>query len=123
MATIGGVFGSLAAFISRFRPSAQPVPADAGIFDEAARRFLFAQTWLVNPGDHNIKEAMYLGDKEMLALKFKSGEIATYENVTIAEALAYFQAPSKGKFQWNFLLVRGKGNKGKSQKPWHYGLG
>lgn len=123
MASFGGMFKSVADFVGQFLggTSSPKLPADTSQFDATAQAFLFGRQWLDNPGDHNIKAAIYLSEKEMLGLRFKDGKVAYYENVTLAEAVSYYQADSKGTWQWNVCLVRGKGNKGKSQKPWSYG--
>ena len=55
-----------------------------------------------------------------LQIAIQGGGIYTVGNISPLEALDFAQAPSKGRWFWDNIAVRGEGNKGKYQKPTSY---
>ncbi len=124
MAFLGDVFTNLKGFLKKLGGSLKPHPQAASVahLQETLRQFLFGFQWLGNSGQHH-RRAMYNADREQLYVEFKSGEIYTIEEVGIGAATTYWAAPRKGIWYWDHVRVRGKGNAGKTQKPYHKGLG
>lgn len=56
-------------------------------------------------------------DGEELEILFNSGKGKAYAGVPWYTAQDFITAGSKGTWMWNNVLVRGKGNKGKTKKP------
>lgn len=124
MATLGGVFGSLQAFLSKLGHTliGRAAPPEHAHLQQPLQQFLFGFQWLGNGGSHH-RRAMYNAEKEELYVEFKSGQIYTVEKVTLAEATAYWQASSKGTWYWDHVRVRGEGHGRLTQKPYRKGLG
>lgn len=68
----------------------------------------------------NVAEIHYDGDLSELQIKYKNGGIYTYQDVSIREAESFAKAMSKGKWVWDRLRVRGKGNFWAYRKPYQF---
>lgn len=64
-----------------------------------------------------IEAARYDLDRLEMSLRFNSGKAVVVESVSWSEAREFIIAPSHGAWTWDHILVRGKGNKGRTQKP------
>jgi hypothetical protein len=91
----------------------RPPPA---VMDQQVQEFLRG-TWLTLVSSF-VSGAQYSWQKwEMTVRFFNTGNTAVISNVAPYEAEDFIRAPSHGIWIWDHVLVRGKGNKGKTQKP------
>jgi hypothetical protein len=63
-----------------------------------------------------IVSARWVPDSERLEVSFNTGKGKWYSPVAWYEAQDFITARSKGVWLWDHVLVRGKGNKGKTKK-------
>ncbi len=93
-----------------------PVPA-AGVHlvsESDLDAFLYHKSWLPCPSW--ITAARYDESEHSLTWEFQGGGYVVVLGVSRGEAHSFATAPSKGVWAWDHVLVRGKGNQGRTQK-------
>lgn len=73
-------------------------------------RFVQLGETIYSPHSSNVGSAWYEADAYTLYLQFKDGSTYAYFGVWHDEAESYALAGSKGRWVWDVLRVRGKGN-------------
>lgn len=91
---------------------AERSPADADAFLDGAYATVVSSM---------IHGAQYYAEQSMMHVDFKDGGFDEVSSISPAEAKAFITAPSHGVWYWDHVLVRGKGNQGKTKKPVKHG--
>lgn len=68
----------------------------------------------------NVSAIRYLPDDGALEVEYLNHGMYRYENVSLMEAQSFAEALSAGKWVWDHLRVRGRGNKYAFQKPYSF---
>lgn len=107
-------------------PERQPAPTfnepfglEAQVFGtDDVDRFVHFGSWFDNFTSSNVARMRYDQEQSQLTVEYKNGNQYSYQNVSIREAESFARGASKGKWVWDHLRVRGKGNFWAFRKPY-----
>jgi len=100
------------------------IPPESTSFDQGGEELTLDETEDFLTGDLAqfvtsswLSYIRYLPDEEELEVGFLDGAAVIVSEIDHHMAFSIARAYSKGRWYWDHVLVRGKGNKGKTQRP------